>query len=421
MKIENGKDTQVEKAGVLAQAFWTIIVIAVLASLGIFVQPTAALPPEAAGYDPSGLVRFSTPEEAEAKRQELIHFIWADGLPTHVQPKATVGIDSAIFTGDLAGLDGSLTASVDRLDADVAPYDFHSTMYLVYPLASVNNNRLVIFNSGHRGSGAFSYGVNDAANRLLKEGFVILITDMPMFGYNNDLTVVLPNDAGTVTIEKQSAGHMELFAKLSPPVLRDGEVFRFFLEPFVQGINYFLHVTPKAADVSFVGLSGGGWSGHVIAALDVRIRQSFPVAGSYPMYCKHKPFPPFSHDMEQDYEPLYGEKDTNGDGITDTAVGVASWLEIYALGGYGPGRLQIQILNLYDTCCFFGDAFETYDAFVAGVVKKLGEGEWKCYSDTSHKSHVISPEALNQVILPALGVEEAPVKVKNTVKNGCKE
>ena len=360
-----------------------------------------ALPPELVGYDPSKQIRFATVSQAEAKRQELVFFIWPTGLPLNVLPAVATNIGSAVFTGDLSGLNDALAASVDRLDAEVAPYDFHGISYLVHPLAgNTNNRRLVILNSGHRKAGAFTYGVNDTANRLLSEGFTVLMTDMPLVGFNTNNRIVLPDGAGRVTLGKSgSAGHGEMFQRL-PSVLPPGACFRFFLEPMVQGVNYFLWATPNAGDVSFVGLSGGGWSAHLLAAVDTRIKQSFPVAGSYPLYCRP---PGMSHDAEQFYAPLYSETDSNGDGIADTAAGVASWLEIYALGAFGPGRRQVQILSLHDSCCFNGDAFVTYTNFVAKTVRTLGQGEWGFYSDTSHSNHLISPMVLNRVILPGLG------------------
>lgn len=357
--------------------------------------------PRLQNFDPSRLVRFATAPEAEAKREELIRFIWSSGLPRNTLPKASTNVGAAVFSGDLSGLDSKLALSVDRLEAEIVPYDFHSICYLVHPRAvDTNNRRMVIVNSGHRRGRAFSYGVNEAANRFLSEGFNVLMTDMPLVGFNTNTTIVLPNGGGTTTIGKGgTSGHNEMFAKVAPVIEPGGAVFRFFLEPMVQGINYFLKTTPNAQDVSFVGLSGGGWSGHMLAALDTRIKQSFPIAGSYPLYCRP---PGMSHDAEQFYAPLYGETDSNGDGIPDTAAGVASWLEIYALGGYGPGRRQIQILNLYDSCCFSGDAFKTYTNFVSTVVRNLGEGEWSFYSDSSHSNHLISPIVLNRVIMPGL-------------------
>jgi hypothetical protein len=377
-------------------------------TIAVVILPASALPPELIGYDPSGQVRFSTPQQADAKRQELIEWIWSAGLPTGALPAATTNIGSGIFSGDLTGVNSGLAASVDRLVADIAPYDFQSVMYLIHASATTAyNNRLVIAHQGHQGG--LIDGVADAVNRLLQDGFTVLVMQMPLVGWNTDNTVVLPNGGGTVTISAWgSAGHNELFTKLNPPVLDDGEQFRFFLEPVVQGINYFLDTTPAAVDVSMLGLSGGGWTTHVAAAVDSRIRQSFPVAGAYPLYCRSNQSQS-GGDAEQYYQPLYHETDTDGDGVYDTAAGVASWLEIFALGGYGPGRHQIQILNFYDSCCFFGDLFETYDDFVTGVVYQLGQGEWSFHSDTTHQSHIISPDVLDHVIMWALFYEPQPV------------
>ena len=359
-------------------------------------------------YDTSKLVRFATPEQADARHEKLVRFIWPDGLSLQAVPAVTADIDNSVFGERLKGIDQRQVASVDRLDADIAPYDFHSIMYLIHPVVSnANNNRLVIAHQGHQGG--MGDGVGDAVNRLLQSGFTVLVMQMPLVDWNTDNTIVLPDGGGTVKIgEMGSSGHNEMFDRLTPPILPDGSVFRFFLEPVVQGVNYFLATTPAGLDVSMLGLSGGGWTTHLAAAIDPRIRQSFPVAGAYPLYCRTRPFPTFSHDVEQYYEPLYREIDTNNDGISDAAAGIASWLEIFALGGYGNTRLQIQILNLYDTCCFFGNAFETYADFVSGVVKTLDQGEWELHSDTTHESHIISPDVLNNVIMPALADQETP-------------
>ncbi|MCX6997348.1 MAG: hypothetical protein NTV49_09735, partial [Kiritimatiellaeota bacterium] len=376
--------------------------LANLLAMLVLVQAAVALPPQMAGYDPSKQIRFSTPAGAEAKRQELVHFIWANGLPRNTLSAVTRNIAAAMFDQYLPGIERNLVAAVDKLDADITPYDFHSISYLLHPLkTNANNGRLVIYHSGHRRALTDWAGGDDVINRVLAEGFTVLVMDMPVTGFNTGHTIVLPNGAGVVTIAKQgSDAHREMFQKLIP-ALPDGTIFRFFLEPIVQGINYFLQAHP-GAEVAMVGISGGGWTATLAPAVDIRIKQSFPVAGSYPLYCRTKPFPTFSHDIEQYYDPLYREIDSDGDGIADTAAGVASWLEIYALGGLGPGRRQVQILNFNDTCCFFGDAFKTYSNFVPGVVQKLGQGEWAFHSDTTHARHWISKEVINTVILPCV-------------------
>lgn len=193
---------------------------------------------------------------------------------------------------------------------------------------------------------------------------------------------------------------------LSPP----GTLFRFFLEPVVQGVNHFLMTNP-GADVTMIGISGGGWTTHMAAAVDSRIKRSFPVAGSLPLYARE--FSPGSAgDVEQFHPALYGETDADGDGVTDTASGIASWLEIYALGGCGDGRQQIQILNLRDPCCFNGDVFKTYADFVPALVRNLGKGEWGFYSDANDR-HWISSNVINQVVEPAFSGTAGARKIRD--------
>ncbi|MEI7910327.1 MAG: hypothetical protein WCK77_11875 [Verrucomicrobiota bacterium] len=373
-----------------------------LLAMLVLAQAAVALPPEMAGYDPSKQIRFSTPAQAEARRQELIHFIWPDGLPSNTLPTVARNIAADVFDRYLPGIERKSVAAVDKLDADIAPYDFHSISYLLHPFkTNANTGKLVIYHSGHRRSVAEWAGGDDVINRLLTEGFTVLAMDMPCYGWNADDTIKLPEEKVTITREKHKNPHEEMFRKFLPKLPHEGAIFRFFLEPVVQGINCFLQTNP-GAEVAMVGISGGGWATTLAPAVDIRITRSFPVAGTYPLYCRTKPFPAFSHDIEQFYDPLYREIDSDGDGITDTAAGVASWLEIYALGAFGPGRRQIQILNFNDTCCFFGDAFKTYHNFLPGVLRKLGQGEWSFHSDTTHARHWISRDVIDNSIMPGL-------------------
>ncbi len=84
-----------------------------------------------------------------------------------------------------------------------------------------------------------------------------------------------------------------------------------------------------------IGLSGGGWTTNIIAAIDNRIKYSFSIAGSMPLYYRYGGS---LGDIEQYIPQLYRD--------------VAGYLDIYILGAFGKGRKQIQILNRYDDCCF---------------------------------------------------------------------
>jgi hypothetical protein len=80
-----------------------------------------------------------------------------------------------------------------------------------------------------------------------------------------------------------------------------------------------------------LGLSGGGWTTTLAAALDKRIALSVPVAGSLPFDL----FDPFfdSRDWEQKPQrPIYN---------------VTSITDLYVLGG--RGHAQLQILHMMDS------------------------------------------------------------------------
>ena len=169
-----------------------------------------------------------------------------------------------------------------------------------------------------------------------------------------------------------------------------------------QGVNYFQSVTPNAGPVSMIGISGGGWTTSMAAAVDTRIKLSVPVAGSEPLYCRNAD-PASIGDTEQCYAPMYDENIApNGSG-----GGVATWLEIYALGGYGEGRKQIMVTNLYDYY-FSGHFADSFKGIVSNVVSnELGQGEWDYFLDDTHGSptnpeHIISPYVQTNVILPAM-------------------
>ncbi|MEX0641148.1 MAG: hypothetical protein WD468_00525 [Pirellulales bacterium] len=348
-------------------------------------------------FDPSGLVRFDNLENAESRRQKLVTFVWSGGLPTTTLPEADKNVGDTVFApaGDLETIDPANAEAVDRLKIEVTGgFDYHSIGYWIRPKTkNANNKRLVVVHSGHR-TGKILDGVNIATDALLKDGFNVVLMDMPLVGWNTDNSFRMP-DGSMVSINMDQGmtdRHNELFDKVIPKLREDdGAIFRFFIEPTVQSINYFLANSRDANDVNMIGLSGGGWSTHVASAIDSRIKISVPVAGALPLYARG------NDDAEQDYYPLFGEA-----GSPPVAKGVASWLEVFALGGIGDGRRQIQLLNLHDSCCFYGDKFKTYDEWLSQRVDHIGHGNWDFYSDTSHKSHLISPKALNDVILPAL-------------------
>jgi hypothetical protein len=139
------------------------------------------------------------------------------------------------------------------------------------------------------------------------------------------------------------------------------------------------------SSISMIGVSGGGWTTTLYAAIDPGIQYSYPVAGSLPLFLRAAPCND-SQDWEQFGPSLYKKVD---------------YTDLYILGAYGKGRVQVQMLNHYDSCCFEGIRYLTYENIVKSIVNKLGKGEFDVFLDSSFQyDHKISLYALEHVFPP---------------------
>ncbi len=346
--------------------------------------------------DPANQIRFSNATGANQKRDQLVNYIWPNGLPTSTMPTVTQNI--TFPSSDLNGVNQSLVSSVDKLDTNVAGADFHSTSYLIHPqTTNSNTNRVLIVHQGHQDWS--QGGLDSTTNKALEAGYTVIAMAMPIMDWNQDTTITLPNSS-TLTLDGTSDldqnPHNEFFTKLvETGAFNEGAGFRFFLEPVVQSINYFKSLTSGEGDVTMVGLSGGAWTTHLAAALDTRIKLSVPVAGSAPLYAHNDILGPDEYyDLEQTFSPLFGE-DIGGDG---GGGGVATWLEIYALGGYGEGRKEVMVTNLYDPVAFAGEFVDTFEDVVTDEMANLS-GSWEYYRETAlNPGHAITGNVQDNIL-----------------------
>jgi hypothetical protein len=380
-----------------------VIGCVLIASLVAPISFAQELDPRLDNFDVAGLVRFDSPNEAEARRGEMLKLIWPKGITT-ARPKVTESID---YPPELGTVDKSLVARVDLYDADVMKADFHSIVYVLYPKDMPDGpGRLAVVQAGHMLDGydqGLSAGLEDAVDTLLKRGFIVATVQMPVTNWNLDNEGTLASGTKFKIRGRRTGGHDEMFEALEPEL--KGQTLRFFLDPVVETINELVARHPSPKMVLMIGLSGGGWTTHLAAAADTRIDVSLPLAGALPLYAR--PFSPGSKgDAEQEYAPLYREVDSDGNGVLDRAEGACSWLEIFGLGGVSPNadrpRVAVMVLNLYDTCCFGGPVFKTFDKPLDQRIEAVGRGRWHFHSDDSHKSHIISPEVLEEVMPAAI-------------------
>src|SRR6266498_4366072 len=328
--------------------------------------------------DDRAITVHSAREVAE-KRRVLIKYVWgAEGFPTRRVPEVVLtNVPSPVR--QLPDL-----ARVDEFRIDMAT----GLQGLAYHFIPEHPNReLVVVHHGHACTldddpslADVGYGLQRTIHGLLREGYGVLGVFMPH---------MRPGDC--------TGGHDALFEKATT-----GSPIRYFLEPTAISLNHLKSRSragrfPNYRTFHMTGLSGGGWTTTLYAAIDPTIRCSFPVAGTIPLYLRTKGS---VGDREQ-FEPTF--------------YGLAGYPDLYILGAHGRDRKQVQILVRRDDCCFgeaqhdpqgsgmaYADALREYECRVVAALKQTGRGSFRLHIDEKAPSHMISHHAIEDVILPGL-------------------
>lgn len=129
-----------------------------------------------------------------------------------------------------------------------------------------------------------------------------------------------------------------------------------------------------------MGLSAGGWTTAVTAALDPRIQLSFPIAGVLPLAIRQ------------------GDKERAAPQFYPPMLEAASYLDMFVMAADRAGRGQQQIFNRYDRCCFNNVRGRLYEKAVSKRVQKIGGGWFDVFIDESHARHKISRKSFNLII-----------------------
>lgn len=342
----------------------------------IILAPGLALPDVAKALVNDRELTLGSSADIQKKRNELIRFIWGSaGFPADRMPASIKQHDKT----PVSHLTNLKRVDTLRITMETGVQGMtHHFIPKKHP-----NNRLVILHLGHTDNCTFNdnmpgepdIGMRKTLSRLLSAGFSVLGVYMPQ-----------------VTPEDCRWEHDKLFQRSV-----SGNAMKFFLEPTLVSINYLKANFPRYRDISMVGLSGGGWTTTLYAALDPRVRVSIPVAGSLPLYMLHDQY---GLDPEQSLESFYR---------------IAGYPDLYLLGSYGAGRKQIQVLNLHDDICFgekqhrfdlvgepFIAAVQNYEKRVKSTLRRIGAGSFRVYIDRKAKRHLISENVIENVIMPEL-------------------
>jgi hypothetical protein len=319
------------------------------------------IPQEYLKTDVAELISIRKKEDVSLLRKKLINLLWGNaGLPSSFPSTINENIRDERYD-DLSSL-----RRIDKLRISME-FGLESQVYHFIPKNP--NRKVVLYHEGHDGD---FYLSKHHIKRLMDEGYSVFAFSMPLLGLNNQPTVQIPRQG------KLKLTSHEQIKFLSP---QNGHPIKYFIEPVVIILNY-IENQLKYSFISMLGISGGGWTTTLSAAIDTRINYSFPVAGSYPIYLRSNS-PKDWGDYEQTVSEIYNQ---------------VNYLELYILGASGIKRRQIQVINEYDICCFSGTKWKTYKDIVRNLVHKLGDGEFDVFMDSTHKEHIISPIVINKII-----------------------
>jgi hypothetical protein len=217
------------------------------------------------------------------------------------------------------------------------------------------------------------------ARAAAARGYLVVLMDMPAYGANERLPATFPDNAA---MEKcgglpRRFGPHEGFACYDHPL-------QYFITPVVATVSW---LTDEGYDVAVGGLSGGGWTTVVSAAVDRRIRMSFPVAGTAP-------------GLDEGCSPDHVTEACSVFDLEQRELFrvVEDYDEIYVMGASGRGRAQLAIYNLNDPCCYAVSSTDWVDS-VQAALRSVGDGgQYFARIDPRNPTHSVSRTALGWLL-----------------------
>jgi hypothetical protein len=310
-----------------------------LAHAAVWASPLSAADIFELSKVPGGTVGFfAVGEEADIAtiRASLIGEIWSGGGFPVAGADAT---DSSVV--DPLTTSPSNLLRVDKLtfnmDNNAGTFVMSDEIHVWHPTAATTNNKLAIYCTGHTAN-FNSLGQDDMIRALVEAGYTVGGVHMPLGSVAEHNTYPVPT------------------ASLN------------YLKFFMEGVARLINELPFS-EAYMAGLSGGGWTTALYAAIDERITKSVQISGSLPCYIREG-----SRDWEQ-FLP----------GIAD----LVDYQDLYVMAA-SSGREAVQLLITNDTCCFkksqYDSALVQYAPLVEAQVTATGGGSWSLIWDeaTTH-------------------------------------
>lgn len=263
----------------------------------------------------------------------------------------------------------NLPSNVEAIKFQIEmPYGVQSNAILLIP--EFRKTKTVVYHQGH---GQSYIDNTEILKSFLEDSFAVFCFDMPLEG-NNNQPIIFDDNLG----DWQLTEHNQLSLLESDSFC----TLQFFVDPVLHAMDW-LEENNFSEEYAMTGISGGGWTTYLCAALDTRIRYSYPVAGGLPLQLR------FEWDRNiGDYEQIHPKLFTK-----------VNYMDLFVLGSTGKNRRQIQYFNFYDPCCFSGNVALSYKPAIKNLLESdFDYGFFDVIIDSSQVEHDYSKQTIEHII-----------------------
>jgi|GEM_PF-3342551 len=339
----------------------------------VYMRKFDRISPDVAAIDTVGKLNARSISQYRALRGKAIDFIW-DGNPV---PK---NIIPQVLASDLPS-DHALAAFQPVMLRHTMSSEVVSQMYAFFPFGLEADCALIMLGGHSQGARTIRPDTLNALLAALSAGCIAVHISMPLQGDN----YLLEADGS------RSQGSHDRFrgretSGYSP--------IRYFVEPVAVAVNW-LRTNGTSGHIVTAGLSGGGWTAAVAAALDPRIDVTVSIAGSMPLEIRRGRPESDLGDWEQHESKLW-------DFLT--------YQDIYILSALEDHRSAHYVWNKEDICCFAGIRAHAFFPDLAGAADRMGISGLTYYVDeTPELGHTIGPLGIRSIMTAF--AREAPLSV----------
>jgi hypothetical protein len=312
---------------------------------------------------------IASPAQAAAERDRLRSVVFGSEEPLEA---VETSMTSDICTEDPGFLyctpDFTAVARIDLLRVEMAL----GLESLVGVLEPDEPRGAIVYHRGHEGGETPNFRANVLG--LLERDYAVAIVSMPLFPPNAPAIVLDGGRFGVLHLNTHDDfAFVEAFDETGP--------LKLFLQPALAVIDYF---ADRSGPLGMIGLSGGGWTTTMVAALDPRVEVSVAVAGSVP----------FAYRM--------GVTENRGDWEQrlPRVAGSIDYTDLYLLATT-DSRTAYVVSHDDDPCCFASaGGSRAWERELSEVASKWG-GRLE-FPHLAASTHDIQPETL-ALLLELLG------------------